>query len=49
MGLYDEVGIMARERRLPGEDGQTPEVELLKWTEVGPPYGLEVVGPGISE
>lgn len=49
MGLYDEVGIPAAERRLPGEDGQTPEVELPKWAEVGPRYGLEVVGPGIPE
>lgn len=49
MGLYDEVGIPARERRLPGDDGQSPEVELPKWAEVGPRYGLEVVGPGIPE
>ncbi|MFC6704066.1 cupin domain-containing protein [Flexivirga alba] len=49
MSLYDEVGIPAAERRLPGADGQTPEVELPKWAEVGPRYGLEVVGPGIPE
>lgn len=49
MSLYDEVGIPAFERRLPGEDGQSPEVELPKWAEVGPRYGLEVVGPGIPE
>ncbi len=49
MGLYDEVGIPATERRLPGADGQAPEVELPKWAEVGPRYGLEVVGPGIPE
>jgi quercetin dioxygenase-like cupin family protein len=49
MGLYDEVGIPAAERRLPGEDGQPPEVELPRWAEVGPRYGLEVVGPGIPE
>ena len=49
MGLYDEVGIPAAERRLPGADGQSAEVELPKWAEVGPRYGLEVVGPGISE
>lgn len=49
MGLYDEVGIPARERRLPGDDGQSPEVELPKWAEVGPRYGLEVVGPGIPD
>ena len=49
MGLYDEVGIPAPERRLPGADGQSPEVELPKWAAVGPRYGLEVVGPGIPE
>lgn len=49
MGLYDEVGIPAAERRLPGADGQSPEEEIPKWAEVGPRYGLEVVGPGIPE
>jgi quercetin dioxygenase-like cupin family protein len=49
MGLYDEVGIPALERRVPGSDGQSPEVEIPKWAEVGPRYGLEVVGPGIPE
>lgn len=47
MGLYDEVGTPARERRLPGDDGQPPEVEIPKWADVGPRYGLEVVGPAI--
>jgi quercetin dioxygenase-like cupin family protein len=49
MSLYDEVGIPALERRLPGADGQPLEVELPKWGEVGPRYGLEVVGPGLPE
>lgn len=49
MGLYDEVGIPASERRLPGADGQPPEVEIPRWAEVGPQYGLEVVGPPIPE
>jgi quercetin dioxygenase-like cupin family protein len=49
MDLYDEVGIPAVERRLPGADGQSAEVELPKWAAVGPRYGLEVVGPGIPE
>lgn len=47
--LYDEVGLPAAERRLPGADGQTPEVEIPKWAEIGPLYGLEVVGPPIPE
>lgn len=47
--LYDEVGIPAAEMRLPGADAQTPEVEIPKWVEVGPRYGLEVVGPPIPE
>lgn len=48
-GLYDEVGLPATELRLPGADGLTPEVEIPKWAEVGPRYGLEVVGPPIPE
>jgi hypothetical protein len=47
--LYDEVGIPAAEMRLPGEDGQSLEVEIPRWVEVGPRYGLEVVGPPIPE
>ena len=49
MGLYDEVGIPAAAMRLPGSDGLTPDVEIPKWAEVGPRYGLEVVGPPIPE
>lgn len=47
--LYDEVGIPAAELRLPGVDGLAPEVEIPRWIEVGPRYGLEVVGPPIPE
>ena len=47
--LYDEVGIPAAELRLPGDDALTPEVEIPRWVEVGPRYGLEVVGPPIPE
>ena len=47
--LYDEVGIPATERRLPGPDAQPPEVEIPRWMEIGPRYGLEVVGPPIPE
>lgn len=47
--LYDEVGIPAAEHRLPGEDGQSMEVEIPRWAEVSPRYGLEVVGPPIPE
>lgn len=45
LGLYDEVGMPARERRLPGDDGLTVEQEVPRWIEVSPRYGLEVVGP----
>lgn len=49
LGLYDEVGIPAAELRLPGEDGLPPEVEIPRWMDVSPRYGLEVVGPPIPE
>ena len=47
--LYDDVGLPALEHRLPGEDGQSMEVEIPKWVDVSPRYGLEVVGPPIPE
>jgi quercetin dioxygenase-like cupin family protein len=47
MGLYDEVGVPATELRLPGEDGLPMAEEIARWNEVGPRYGLEVVGPPI--
>ncbi len=43
--LYDEVGVPAQGMRLPGEDGQSLEVEIPRWNEIGPRYGLEVLGP----
>jgi quercetin dioxygenase-like cupin family protein len=45
LDLYDEVGIPALERRLPGEDGLPMAEEISRWNEVGPRYGLSVVGP----
>ena len=47
MDLYDEVGIPAQERRLPGPDGRSIEEEIPRWNEIGPRYGLQVVGPPI--
>ena len=47
--LYDEVGVPASEMRLPGADGLSAAVEIPRWIEAGPRYGLEVVGPPISE
>jgi quercetin dioxygenase-like cupin family protein len=47
--LYDEVGIPATERRLPGGDGLPMDEEIARWNQVGPRYGLEVVGPPIPE
>jgi quercetin dioxygenase-like cupin family protein len=49
MDLYEEVGLPARERRLPGTDGRTVDEEIPRWNEIGPRYGLEVVGPPIPE
>lgn len=45
--LYDEVGLPATERRLPGADGRPLPEEVARWNEVGPRYGLQVVGPPI--
>ena len=49
MGLYDEVGVPATEMRLPGADGRSMPEEIARWNEIGPRYGLEVVGPPIPE
>jgi quercetin dioxygenase-like cupin family protein len=49
LGLYDEVGIAATELRLPGDDGLAPEVEIPRWLDAAPRFGLEVVGPPIPE
>jgi quercetin dioxygenase-like cupin family protein len=49
MGLYDEVGLPATQMRLPGNDGLPMAEEITRWNEVGPRYGLEVVGPPIPE
>lgn len=48
MGLYDEVGVPAAGMHVPqdGEGLSMPE-EIARWNEVGPRYGLEVVGPPI--
>jgi quercetin dioxygenase-like cupin family protein len=47
MDLYDEVGIPATDHRLPGGDGLPMDEEIRRWNEVGPRYGLTVVGPAI--
>ena len=49
LALYDEVGIPATQRRLPGEDGQSMGEEIARWNEVGPRFGLQVVGPPLPE
>ena len=38
-----------RGRRLPGADGLPMAEEIARWNEVGPRYGLEVVGPPLPE
>lgn len=46
--LYDEVGVPAAAMRIPGEgEGRPTAEEIGRWNEVGPRYGLEVVGPPI--
>jgi quercetin dioxygenase-like cupin family protein len=49
LALYDEVGMPATERRLPGGDGLPMSEEIARWNEVGPRYGLQVVGPPLPE
>jgi quercetin dioxygenase-like cupin family protein len=50
LGLYDEVGVSAAAHRLPREgEGRSMAEEIGLWNEVGPRYGLEVVGPPIPE
>jgi quercetin dioxygenase-like cupin family protein len=49
LGLYDEVGIPAAERRLPGADGLPMAEEIARWNTIGAAYGLSVVGPPIPE
>jgi quercetin dioxygenase-like cupin family protein len=50
MGLYDEVGVPAAGMHVPQEgEGLSMEEEIGRWNEVGPRYGLEVVGPPIPE
>ena len=50
MDLYDEVGVPAAEMRLPGGGrGRRCRRRSRRWNEVGPRYGLEVVGPPIPE
>lgn len=45
LDLYDEVGVPARERRLP--DGGIPPQDIASWNEIAPAYGIRVVGPPI--
>jgi glyoxylate utilization-related uncharacterized protein len=46
MGLYDEVGVPAAGMHVPGEgEGRSMAEEIGRWNEVGPRFGLEVVGP----
>lgn len=49
MTLYDEVGMPAAERRLPDGDGRPMDEEIARWNEIGPRYGLQVLGPPLPE
>ena len=50
MGLYDEVGVPAAGMHIPAEgEGLSMEEEIARWNEVGPRYGLQVVGPPLPE
>jgi mannose-6-phosphate isomerase-like protein (cupin superfamily) len=45
MGLYDEVGTPAPQRRLP--DGGVTGEDVARWLAAAPRYGLQIVGPPI--
>jgi mannose-6-phosphate isomerase-like protein (cupin superfamily) len=47
LGIYDEVGIPAAERRLP--DAGVSAADIERWLELGPRYGLALTGPPIPE
>ncbi len=47
LGIYDEVGVPAGERRLP--DAGVSDADIKRWLELSPRYGLRVVGPPIPE
>ena len=50
MGLYDEVGVPAAGMHIPAEgEGLSMAEEIARWNEVGPRYGLQVVGPPLPE
>ena len=49
MGLYDEVGMPGHRAATAWRRRSQPEVEIPRWDEVAPRYGLEVVGPPIPE
>jgi len=50
LDLYDEVGVPAEAMRLPETgEGLALAEEIGRWNEVGPRYGLDVVGPPIPE
>ena len=47
LGIYDEAGVPAAERRLP--DAGVSDADVARWLELAPRYGLRVVGPPIPE
>src|ERR1700746_4178920 len=45
LGIYDEAGVPAAERRLP--DAGVSDADIARWLELAPRYGLRVIGPPI--
>jgi len=48
LDLYDDVGVPATDHELPSGRGRSLADEIASWNEVGPRYGLRVVGPPIQ-
>ncbi len=47
-GLYAEVGRPAVQRTMPEFTGVPDPEEIARWNEIGPGYGVQVVGPPLA-
>ena len=45
MGMYDEAGRQAEQRRLPEPDAGQMQADIGRWLEATSRYGIQVLGP----